>query len=131
MLTVELNMRVKLNHILITLFLAVLTPAGVHYIQAQDASYPLPDSYDIEAEKEREKIIYSPGETEALLNSKVHVAATRDSASSKQNATRVIRNQAETPKNSAKPSSQEDDSILSFNFLYYLFEKYKMQDIVD
>ena len=125
-------MRIKLNHILITLFLAVLTPAGVHGLQAQDASYPLPESYDMEAEKEREKIIYSPGETEALLiNSKVHVAATRDSLSSRQNSMRVIKTQAEAPKNSAKPSSQEDDSILSFKFLYYLFEKYKMQDIVD
>jgi hypothetical protein len=32
-----------------------------------------------------------------------------------------------------KQKSQEatDDSILSFNFLYYLIQKYKMQDIVD
>ena len=124
-------MSIKLNHILIALFLAVLTPAGVHGLQAQDASYPLQESYDMEAEKEREKIIYTPGETEALLNSKVHAAAPKDSLSLRQNSIRVIKTQAEAPKNSAKPSSQEDDSILSFNFLYYLFEKYKMQDIVD
>lgn len=124
-------MSIKLNHILIALFLAVLTPAGVHGLQAQDASYPLQESYDMEAEKEREKIIYTPGETEALLNSKVHAAAPKDSLSFRQNSIRVIKTQAEAPKNSAKPSSQEDDSILSFNFLYYLFEKYKMQDIVD
>ena len=124
-------MSIKLNHILIALFLAVLTPAGIHGLQAQDASYPLQESYDMEAEKEREKIIYSPGEIEALLNSKVHAATPKDSLALRQNSIRVIKTQAEAPKNSAKPSSQEDDSILSFNFLYYLFEKYKMQDIVD
>ena len=30
-----------------------------------------------------------------------------------------------------KNTEDDDDSILSFNFLYYLVEKYKMQDIVD
>jgi hypothetical protein len=28
-------------------------------------------------------------------------------------------------------SESADDSILSFNFLYYLIQKYKMQDIID
>jgi hypothetical protein len=37
-------------------------------------------------------------------------------------------------KNTTEPSQNaksQDDSILSFNFLYYIIEKYKLQDIVD
>lgn len=121
-------MKIKLHHVLITFFLAVLSPAGILAVKGQDASYPIPESYDAEADKEREKVMYSPGEADQLLNSKIQVSVPKDSTQSR---TRVVRSQPEAPKNSSKPSSQEDDSILSFNFLYYLFEKYKMQDIVD
>lgn len=124
-------MKIKLHPILITLFLAVLTPAGFLTIQAQDASYPILDSYDTEEEKERDRVIYSPGEADPLLNNKVHVATAKDSIQSRPNYPRAVKTQADGPKNSGKPASQEDDSILSHNFLYYLFEKYKMQDIVD
>jgi len=120
-------MKIKFHHVLLSLNLAILTPAGIFTMQAQDASYPILDSYDSEAEKE--KVMYSPGEADPLLNNKV--SAAKDSILSKPGTLRVNKTQAEGPKNSAKPSSQEDDSILSFNFLYYLFEKYKLQDIVD
>jgi hypothetical protein len=122
-------MRTRTRNMLLTVLLAILTPAGVYCIQAQDASYPLPESYDSELEREREKVIYGPGEADPLLNNKIHIASTKDSSVTK--PIRVIKPQAEAAKNSAKPASQEDDSILSFNFLYYIFEKYKMQDMVD
>jgi hypothetical protein len=35
------------------------------------------------------------------------------------------------PKQKDESSDSDDNSILSFNFLYYLIQKYKMQDIVD
>ena len=37
------------------------------------------------------------------------------------------------PTENTKPESKQsaDDSILSFNFLYYIIQKYKLQDIVD
>ena len=34
-------------------------------------------------------------------------------------------------KKSDKPKSDENTSVLSFNFLYYLIERYKLADIVD
>lgn len=122
-------MKITLHHVLITFFLAVLTPAGIFAVNGQDASYPIPDSYDAEADRERERIMYSPGEADALLNNKVQVSLPNDSTQTFRSSR--VKSQPEAPKNSAKPSSQEDDSILSFNFLYYLFERYKMQDIVD
>lgn len=30
-----------------------------------------------------------------------------------------------------QPAKQKDDSILTFNFLYYIIQKYKLQDIID
>jgi len=124
-------MKIKLHHLLFTLVLAILTPAGIHSMQAQDASYPVLDSDDAEIDKERDRVMYSPGENDPLLNNKVQISVAKDSIASKPGTVRVIKTQAEAPKNSAKPASQEDDSILSFNFLNYLFEKYKLQDIVD
>ena len=121
-------MKVKFHQILLAVFFAV-DPAGVQSLRAQDASYPLQESFDVEAERERERVIYSPGEGDPLLNSKAHVVTARDSALFKPTATRVSK--PEVSKNSGRPASQEDDSILSFNFLYYIFEKYKMQDMVD
>jgi hypothetical protein len=120
-------MKSKLHPVLLTLLLALLTPAGIATLRAQDASYPSTDSYEAEADAERERIIYSPGELDA--NNRVHVVAGKDSINTRPAPVRANK-QPEAAKNSAKPSSQEDD-ILSFNFLYYLFEKYKLQDIVD
>jgi hypothetical protein len=34
-------------------------------------------------------------------------------------------------KKSDKPKTDENTSVLSFNFLYYLIERYKLADIVD
>lgn len=123
------TMKSKLHPVLITLLLAVLTPAGIASLRAQDASYPTIDSYENEIDAERDRVIYSPGEIDA--NIRVHVVAGKDSinTNTRPAATRPTK-QPEAAKNSAKPSSQDDD-ILSFNFLYYLFEKYKLQDIVD
>lgn len=119
-------MKSKLHPVLLTLLLALLTPAGIATLRAQDASYPVSDSYETEVDAERERIIYSPGEVDA--NNRVHVVAGKDSITTRPAQLRPSK-QPEAAKNSAKPS-QEDD-ILSFNFLYYLFEKYKLQDIVD
>lgn len=121
-------MKINLHYVLIVLFLAVLAPAAIHTVNAQDASYPVPEGYDAEADRERDKVMYSPGEADPLLNNKSHVSVPRDSVHTR--PARVVKTQPEAAKGS-KPSSQEDDSILSFNFLYYLYEKYKMQDIVD
>lgn len=120
-------MKEKLHPVLLALLLAILTPAGVSVLRAQDASYPAVDGgYEAEAESERDRIIYSPGDADA--NNRVHVVAGKDSITTRP-ALRPNK-QSEAAKNSAKPSSQEED-ILPFNFLYYLFEKYKLHDIVD
>ena len=122
-------MRINVHHVLLGLLLAVLTPAGIQCAQAQDASYPLQESMDMDSEHERDKVIYSPGEADASLNVKAHVMPSKDTMAIK--PIRITKPVQEGVKHSARPASQEDDSILSFNFLYYIFEKYKLQDMVD
>lgn len=121
-------MKIKVHHVILTIFFAVVASAAVQTAQAQDASYPAIESVEPERDHARQRAVYG-GEVDPMLSNKIHVpvVASRDSVVSK--STKTVK--SETPKPSAKPASQEDDSILSFNFLYYIFEKYKMQDVVD
>jgi hypothetical protein len=119
-------MKIKVYQIILTISLTIAASAAVQSVQAQDASYPAIESVDSESDQGRERVIYG-GEGDPMLNNKIHVpVASRDSI-----VTRPKTVKTEAVKPSARPASQEDDSILSFNFLYYIFEKYKMQDVVD
>jgi hypothetical protein len=115
-----------------------------------DVQLPEPDKYDLE------KVINSPGEADSKYIYKI-TTHTKDSLSSNgtpgsgntgNNAavsvSKIRPEKATTPstketvikqsKNQEEPSAKsknQDDSILSFNFLYYIIEKYKLQDIVD
>lgn len=119
-------MKIKVHQIVLTIFFAIVAIVAVQSAQAQDASYPAIESVDPESDHGRERVIYG-GEGDPMLNNKIHVpVASRDSVVARPRTART-----EPAKTSARPASQEDDSILSFNFLYYIFEKYKMQDVVD
>ena len=120
-------MKIQVHHAILTIFFAIVLCAASQTAYAQDASYPAVESNFSEGERGRERVIYG-GEGDPMLNNKIHVpVASRDSVVVRPTKTA----KSETPKPSGKPASQEDDSILSFNFLYYIFEKYKMQDVVD
>jgi len=124
-------MKIKFDHVLLILYLAILSPAGIYCARAQDASYPIPDAFE-EAEAERDRVIYSPGEAEPATNNKVHaITSQKDTVSVKAGNVRNANSPTGQKNAPNPPASQNDDSVLSFNFLYYLFEKYKMQDIVD
>ncbi|MEJ1236751.1 hypothetical protein WBG78_01400 [Chryseolinea sp. T2] len=120
-------MKIKGQLLLLTIFFAMLMCVVVQSARAQDASYPAVETVDSESEHARERVIYG-GEGDPMVNNKIHVAVSSRDSSIVKPAKTV---KADAPKPTAKPASQEDDSILSFNFLYYIFEKYKMQDVVD
>ncbi len=122
-------MEPKLKTISLLSFLLVLL-LGTSVL-AQDASFPILETYTPENDKERERVIYSPGESENAI-SKPSVTTPKDSSSFRQPTQRIIKQPtgSSIPKLSSKPIP-DDDSILSFNFLYYIFQKYKLQDIVD
>lgn len=133
-------MKIKLHYILFAISLSLVSLLGTNTAHAQDNTFPALDAgtYDAEAEKEREKVIYSSSsssnsssEMEPQAIHKLQTPAVKDSLANRNNAHRTVKNASESGKNANKPSSHSDDSVLSFNFLYYLFEKYKLQDIVD
>lgn len=127
-------MKIKLHHILFAISLSSVSLLSTNTAHAQDNTFPALDAgtYDADAEKERDKVIYSSssGEMEPQAIHKLQTPAVKDSLANR-NAHRTVKNASESGKNANKPSSHSDDSVLSFNFLYYLFEKYKLQDIVD
>lgn len=124
-------MKLKLHHILVATCLSILTPASFSPLYAQDASFD-----ETPASSEKERVNYYPGgegepaggsSTMATTNSK-STTVLRDSSSFKTYT--PARVPAEPSKHNAKPAHDEDD-VLSFNFLYYIIRKYKLQDIVD
>ncbi|MFD1002549.1 hypothetical protein ACFQ21_24705 [Ohtaekwangia kribbensis] len=124
-------MKLKLHHILVTTCLSILAPAGISTLHAQDASFD-----ETPATSEKERVNYYPGgEGEPAgggatvnTNSNKSTTALRDSSSFK--TFTPARVPIEPSKHNAKPAHDEDD-VLSFNFLYYIIRKYKLQDIVD
>ena len=78
-------------------------------------------------------MMYTPGELDPAFKKSQRGATPiiKDSIAVK---APIRTNKVQTPDSSKVPvkrPSEEDDSILSFNFLYYIFQKYKMQEVVD
>lgn len=135
-------MKPRLSRIYVLSVFAVLAFAGSTL--AQDSGVLDIEVSDERDRIDREKIIYSPGEADAKYALKP-INPVRDSATATQPAaqsTKVAvqpKSKATAEKNppaaqkqpSEKDRESDDDSILTFNFLYYIIEKYKLQDIVD
>lgn len=126
-------MRIRLFDFLLALVLSIASPCGLLLVQAQDASFPGTEVDDLGVDKESEKMMYTPGELDPAFKKSQTGATTiiKDSIAVRPT---LRTNKVQTPDSSKVPvkrPSQDDDSILSFNFLYYIFQKYKMQDVVD
>lgn len=133
-------MKIRLIQILILATIGFLS-AGIP-ASGQDGSPTDYENSDAERDRyERERIINSPGEGEIRYiprnpnpqSPAVVAKTTSDTAVSRP---MPIAPPAVKPEQPAKPpekpvAQREDDSILSFNFLYYIIQKYKLQDIVD
>lgn len=130
-------MKPKLIRILFTFCLTTLVIVGFEQLHAQDSTSDTYEGANVNEEKDREPN-YSNGEpTERNIKSqssstvKDSVAFVPKAASTPQ--TRPTSGKP-SPESSTKPETKQssaDDSILSFNFLYYIIQKYKLQDIVD
>jgi hypothetical protein len=121
-------MKIKLQHFLFAFLLSVMTPAGFILVQAQDTSFPGTEVDALGVDKETDKM-YSPGELDPAFK-KAQTTTLKDTLAIRPNV-RGAKTPADASKTPVKKPSQEDDSILSFNFLYYIFQKYKLQEIVD
>jgi hypothetical protein len=131
-------MKIKLHHILLSSLLTL--PSFLNSAFAQDASTQDYQITDTERDKyERDRVIFSPGEGDSkFLPAKAgsHTGPGKDSIAVSKPAptTPIQKGKPEQPIKAAEKQQQQtkdDDSILSFNFLYYIIQKYKLQDIVD
>jgi hypothetical protein len=132
-------MKPNLYHILFSFLALFLAQTAVF---AQDApDYNHPNSYEHDAST----YTYSDSDSKAVSPSKSNSTTTvRDSLAARP-VPRVRPASQEAVKEGAKqpqpPAQQQpvnggqgnsgDDSILSFNFLYYIIQKFKMQDIIE
>lgn len=137
-------MKSKLTFFVLSAVIILITGNGVY---AQDASFPEYESLESERERlDREKILYSPGEGDVryvpklTIDPKNSTTATpkADSAAVKTVVppmnpapTRIKQEHGPKPLGKPQPPKEDDDAILSFNFLYYIIQKYKLQDIVE
>ncbi len=116
------------NSLHLTLFALLVFLAG-NTAFAQESGSPSFENYDTENLVERDRMLPSSGGSVDPPRSVVKPH--RDSVELKTPKRNVFKPSPVVPKDESKPKNQSDDSILSFNFLYYLIQKYKMQDILE
>ncbi|MEX2235675.1 MAG: hypothetical protein WD824_26190 [Cyclobacteriaceae bacterium] len=124
-------MKIWRKHFLFLPILMCMAAAGSTL--AQDAGMSDVEIVEGNDPAEGEKVVYAPGEEVRYIPKAPGMAAGRDSIAlhihdfPMQQAT--LR-PSDKP-NEKQPAKSKDDSILTFNFLYYIIQKYKLQDIID
>lgn len=108
------------KHILIGLALALFAYVGT--VSAQESSFSTSDS--VEPEKEK----YVPSiESEKVQIKKDTALVVRPTVAPKTKAA----DNTKAGEKQQQPREGSSDSVLSFNFLYYFIQKFKMSDISD
>jgi hypothetical protein len=148
-------MKKSLHHILLSVCIAFTAFVSSAYAQENGtADFEVTDSERDRAE--RDHILYSPGEGETRYvpknSSTIPTQSTTSKETAKESSSRETLKEADlktgTPihnkvkpemaahtskageKQAAQPKANDDGTILSFNFLYYIIQKYKLQDII-
>ena len=137
-------MKISLYQIACVICLAAT--AGLNTLQAQDNSSQDYEITETERERyERDKVMFAPGgEGETRYVAPRNTPTGSSSGTPKDslvNNTTSVKHVPVVPavrkdlpgKNPTKavPPKQDDDAILSFNFLYYIIQKYKLQEIME
>lgn len=100
---------------------------------AQDAGMSDSEIPDNRSGVSMEKVVFVPGEEAKYIPQASGTLAARDSLTLQMHdfpMQRAAQRPADRPAEKQAAKSK-DDSILTFNFLYYIIQKYKLQDIID
>jgi hypothetical protein len=123
-------MKIRLHALFFTLIAA--------FAMAEDAAGQDAGMSDVEIVEDRDrvehdKLNYSPGEAEVRYIPKATTRVAKDSVAAFMPEMQAGKNKVEPVGKPAEKqqTKHQDDSILSFNFLYYIIQKYKLQDIID
>jgi len=119
------------------LIIVILTIVSAAY--GQDAYEPGPSVIETEIIRiEGDRLLSTPGEDPHFTpKTKVAAKPVKDSVASSMPSVNLpaklkVEKQTPAPKPTVhKQSKEEDESIMSFHFLYYMIQKYKLQDIVE
>jgi hypothetical protein len=116
-------------NIVFSLALIILSAAAV---QAQDAGMSDVEIVDEHNAVDGEKLIYLPGEDVRYVPTAPSQRLPQDSVLLHMHDFPMQQATMRAPdKANEKQAKSKDDSILTFNFLYYMIQKYKLQDIID
>lgn len=130
-----------INRLLKYVFVTLLGVAASAVAMAQEGMNDFGSS-DYER-IDHERIMSSPGESDSrhiLKSSPASKDSIVSTPATQKPVTPVVAPKQRTdrpaslqkdPANKQNTNKESDDSILSFNFLYYMIQKYKLQDIVD
>lgn len=113
-----------------TVLCLLLLSAGAAF--AQDAGMSDVETV-VERNAEGEKAVFVPGESQVrYIPRATGVYAPADSIALQIHDFPMQQAARPAEKTSEKQeAAKKDDSILTFNFLYYIIQKYKLQDIID
>ncbi len=122
-------MRLKPNHIY---FLVIAILVSASYSFAQESASPVLEGMESEKNNSMEFGL-SEGEggtqqVQSVNTPTVTQPSQRETTPPKSTQTKPKTTQ---PKPSGDAQAKPEESVLGFNFLYYIFQKYKMSDIID
>jgi hypothetical protein len=127
-------MKRALSHIALLLFVLIAAQVSVHAQEGPDNEQPIFE----EKVYHESPVSDMDGETDNKIVPPTVKSGSRDSS-----AVRIITptqrvpsktNQETSKENKAHPQQAQqsgDDSILSFNFIYYIIQRFKLQDIIE
>lgn len=112
----------------------MLTLAAATGVAAQDAGMSDIEVSDEATLSENEKAAFVPGEDVRYIPQSAGKTQVRDSLMLHMHdfpMQQAAMKPAERSSEKQAAGKPKDDSILTFNFLYYIIQKYKLQDIID
>lgn len=112
----------------------MLTLASATGVAAQDAGMSDIEVSDEATLSENEKAAFVPGEDVRYIPQSAGKTQVRDSLMLHMHdfpMQQAAMKPAERSSEKQAAGKPKDDSILTFNFLYYIIQKYKLQDIID
>lgn len=100
---------------------------------AQDAGMSDTEIVSERGAPDAERLVMAPGEMEMRYIPRASGVYAPSDSIALQALDFPMQQAAQRPadKNEKQAAKSKDDSILTFNFLYYIVQKYKLQDIID
>jgi hypothetical protein len=125
-------MKRALSHIILLLFMLCTAQIAVLAQESSDVEHV--NGYEDKSDHEVVAPDFYTEPDGKAINTTPRTQPVKDSSTVRMPIQRMKPETGKDAKAEGKPQGQsgaEDDSILSFNFLYYIIQKFKLQDIIE